>query len=100
MVSMVLQYGPPVWSSSMVSMVLHYGQYGPPVWSSSMVSMVLQPSPYTQDSLDLFVGNHCVTPTEGVTHQSPLAPLQADQRWAGTLAGTLTGKLAVDLGEG
>lgn len=34
-----------------------------------------------QDSLDLFVGNHCVSPTEGVTHESPLAPLKPDQRY-------------------
>ena len=34
-----------------------------------------------QDSLDLFVGNHTVSPTEGVTHESPLAPLQPDQRY-------------------
>merc|ERR1712025_765811 len=28
---------------------------------------------FRQDSLDLFVGNHCVSPTEGVTQESPLA---------------------------
>ena len=38
------------------------------------------PSMDIQDSLDLFVGNHSVSPTEGVTHESPLAPLQPDQR--------------------
>lgn len=36
---------------------------------------------FRQDSLDLFVGNHTVTATEGVTHESPLAPLQPDQRY-------------------
>jgi len=36
---------------------------------------------FRQDSLDLFVGNHTVSPTEGVTHESPLAPLQPDQRY-------------------
>merc|ERR1719495_370581 len=36
---------------------------------------------FRQDSLDLFVGNHSVSPTEGVTHESPLAPLQPDQRY-------------------
>jgi len=36
---------------------------------------------FRQDSLDLFVGNHCVSPTEGVTHESPLAPLKPDQRY-------------------
>jgi len=36
---------------------------------------------FRQDSLDLFVGNHCVAPTEGVTHESPLAPLKPDQRY-------------------
>ena len=28
---------------------------------------------FRQDSLDLFVGNYKVSPTEGVTHESPLA---------------------------
>lgn len=36
---------------------------------------------FRQDSLDLFVGNHCVSPTEGVTHESPMAPLKPDQRY-------------------
>merc|ERR1719260_86795 len=36
---------------------------------------------FRQDSLDLFVGNHTVSPTEGVTHESPLAPLKPDQRY-------------------
>ena len=36
---------------------------------------------FRQDSLDLFVGNHMVSPTEGVTHESPLAPLKPDQRY-------------------
>lgn len=36
---------------------------------------------FRQDSLDLFVGNHSVSPTEGVTHESPLAPLKPDQRY-------------------
>jgi len=36
---------------------------------------------FRQDSLDLFVGNHVVSPTEGVTHESPLAPLAPDQRY-------------------
>ena len=39
-----------------------------------------------QDSLDLFVGNHTVSPTEGVTHESPLAPLQPDQRYLNHLS--------------
>ena len=30
---------------------------------------------------DLFPGNHCVSPTEGVTHESPMAPLKPDQRY-------------------
>ena len=33
------------------------------------------------DFTDLFVGNHVVSPTEGVTHESPLAPLKPDQRY-------------------
>ena len=34
-----------------------------------------------QDSLDLFVGNHKVSPTEGVSEESPLAPLKTEQRY-------------------
>ena len=36
---------------------------------------------FRQDSLDLFVGNYVVSPTEGVTHESPLADLRTDQRY-------------------
>jgi len=36
---------------------------------------------FRQDSLDLFVGNYVVSPTEGVTHESPLADLKTDQRY-------------------
>ena len=36
---------------------------------------------FRQDSLDLFVGNYKVSPTEGVTHECPLVSLRADQRY-------------------
>jgi len=36
---------------------------------------------FRTDSLDLFVGNHIVSPTEGVTHESPVSPLKTDQRY-------------------
>jgi len=37
---------------------------------------------FRQDSLDLFVGNYTVSPTEGVTHESPLGlQTRTDQRY-------------------
>ena len=37
---------------------------------------------FRQDSLDLFVGNYTVSPTEGVTHESPLGlQMRTDQRY-------------------
>jgi len=36
---------------------------------------------FRQDSMDLFVGNHDVSPTEGVTYESPLAMEPHDNRY-------------------
>jgi len=36
---------------------------------------------FRQDSMDLFVGNYVVTPTEGVTSESPAAPRQLESRY-------------------
>merc|ERR1719384_276471 len=36
---------------------------------------------FRQDSLDLFVGNYIVSPTEGVTHESPVINNRQDQRY-------------------
>merc|ERR1719268_558799 len=36
---------------------------------------------FRQDSLDLFVGNYVVSPTEGVTHESPVVDRKQDQRY-------------------
>merc|ERR1719315_822845 len=36
---------------------------------------------FRQDSLDLFVGNYVVTPEEGMTCESPLAPRQLETRY-------------------
>lgn len=36
---------------------------------------------FRQDSLDLFVGNYIVSPTEGVTHESPVINHRQDQRY-------------------
>merc|ERR1719327_2321304 len=36
---------------------------------------------FRQDSLDLFVGNYTVSPTEGVTHESPIVNYKQDQRY-------------------
>jgi len=49
---------------------------------------------FRQDSLDLFVGNYEVSPTEGVTHDSPVLSMQKDaQYWAVPVA--VAGALAM-----